>query len=155
MMFIFRCYWRYTYCYVFVNESKNNIIWIIVNFGASFIHSKQWAWGDPLIWNSIFITKSIIWPSGCASLSRYSEKNTSILCWNIWTPVMGFWCKYLLLSAMLNLNTSYFDNFIPNCTATVWIIWGQCKSAAGNVRNHVGIPKVWNIANTSYNWSCQ
>ena len=43
----------------------------------------------------------MIWPSGCVSLSRYSEKNASNLCWNMHTPVMGFWHKYVLLFLML------------------------------------------------------
>ena len=61
-------------------------------------------------------------------------------------------CCCLQCSFLIHL---FVYNFLPNCTAIAWIISGQCKSAADNVRNHVGIPKVQSIANTSYNWSCQ
>ena len=106
-------------------------------FGASFTHSKQWAWGDPLILNSIFITQSVIWPSGCASLSRYSEKNALILCWNIWTPVMGFWHKYLLLSVFVIISSQTVQLLLESFQVSVnqqqtmlGTMWGYLRFGA-------------------------
>ena len=57
-----------------------------------------------------------------------------------------------VISCFLNLaGPSQMLQSLPNCTATAWIISGQCKSKADNVMNHVGIHKIWSIANTSYN----
>ena len=68
-------------------------------FGASLTHSKQWAMRQSSHLKFNFLSRNpVIWPSGCVSLSRYSEKNASSLCWNMHTPVMGFWHKYVLLS---------------------------------------------------------
>ena len=61
----------------------------------------------------------------------------------------GNWIlSYVLLCAILIFRTSSLDSLLPSCSATAWIISGQCKSAADSVKNHVGMPKECNIANT-------
>ena len=136
---------------IFINEFAHIIIWSI--FGASLTHSKQWACGEPLIWNSILITQSVMWPRGCASFNKYCDKNDWSLHWNMCTPVIGFCQRYKLLCVILIFRTSSLDSLLPSCSATASIISDQCKSAADSVKNHVGMPKECSIPNKSYS-SC-
>ena len=71
------------------------------------------------------------------------------------TPVIGFCWRYVLLCAILIFRTSSLDSCLHSCSATAWIISGQCKSAADSVKNHVGIPKEHSTVSTSYSSCCQ
>ena len=71
------------------------------------------------------------------------------------TPVIGFCQRYVLLCAILIFRTSSLYSLLPSCSATAWIISGQCKSAADSVKNHVGMPKECSIARIPYSSCCQ
>ena len=68
-----------------------------------------------------------------------------------WDFVIDMW----LLCPIFIFITSSLDNLLPSSSATAWIISGQCKSAADNVKNYVGIPKECCIASTSYSSCCK
>ena len=108
-------------------------------------HLKLLFWSDSLLCDQEDVHHSL-------SIVR---RTTQVLCLNIHTPVMGFCGRYVLLCEVLNFIISSLDNLLPSCSATAWIISGQCKSAADSVKNHVGMPKECSIASTSYSSCCQ
>ena len=67
----------------------------------------------------------------------------------------GFWRRNQLLSVTVIFLTTSVGISIPHSAPIAWIISGQCRSAADNVRKKVGIPRDRSIARTSYSSLCQ
>ena len=107
---------------IFINESADIIIWILINF---LVHLSPTVSNEHVVNPSsetLFWSHSLLCDQEDVHHSiNIVRKNDSTLCWNIHTPVTGFYHRYVLLCAILIFRTSSLDNLLPSCSATAWI----------------------------------